>query len=204
MLLYGTEDTPNEETLHGGGKKGNGNSKIKNVLTDGSNIEDDISNHLDSEASNRGWKDPATRRDDVTRTTMDPLGNPSSGCISFSKSTSQCIGSLFLFIFTSSFTFDFWELGHLIISFSVLPFKYLINIILSYLNEISPILKKSALINECLGEFNNELNKTDLGENNKNCFAIYKLFCNFINFIFSCLNNFKIFRPGINWSKINT
>lgn len=177
MLFYGTEVPPNNEEGHlSAGKNGGhlgiigNNNGVKNGLRTGNvDLGDDVSNHLDTDTTgNRIWKDQATRRDDVTRTTMDPMGGSHSGCISSLKPNVQCIGSLLFIIFTSSWglTFQFWDLGHLIISFSVLPVNYLINMVLNLSNEISlRIPESNALIyDKCIGDFINELtyNKTDV------------------------------------------
>lgn len=160
MLLYGTEDAPNGESISDNGLTKDIN---KNLLSKELNIEDDVPNHLDPETPNRGFKDP---RHDVQKAKAG-VGGVSSGCISFSKSTSQCIGSLLLILFISYwdfFSFDLLGFGfYFIISFSILPFKYLINLFLNYFDVISRILK-NALINQYLGDFN-ELNKTDLAKN---------------------------------------
>lgn len=158
MLLYGTELAPNGDSSSDNNISNNGG---KPALPGDVNIEDDVPNHLDPETPNRGWKDP---RHDVQRTTTEGSSS-SSGCISFSKSTSQCIGSLLLILFISywDFSFDLLGFGYFIISFSIFPFKYLIDLFFQFYNVISRILK-NALINQYLGDFN-ELNKTDLAKN---------------------------------------
>ncbi|KAK6631280.1 hypothetical protein RUM44_005806 [Polyplax serrata] len=100
MLFYGTEVPPNNEEGHlSAGKNGGhlgiigNNNGVKNGLRTGNvDLGDDVSNHLDTDTTgNRIWKDQATRRDDVTRTTMDPMGGSHSGCISSLKPNVQCI-----------------------------------------------------------------------------------------------------------------
>lgn len=216
MLFYGTEEPPYPDFSGGNGrnypKKGSvsGFSTLKGSMANKGGAGEEVSNDLGSESSvegrGGGWKEQATRRDEVTRTTMDPLASSSSGCISYKQSihssTGQCLGLFFFILIASdgSSVFDFlWSFPLILVSFSMLPFKYLINIIFKIVKQRFSQILKNALINQCLGDLNNYYsNKTDLAEILINRCISCKSFSKVRNSSFSYVNMNAILRCSKN------